>query len=374
MYASIRSTLTMGTAAVVGAGALALNPITQAQVSLPSLPAVSAANVELAALSFSDGLIGTLGSVFNLLATNTYDISSFDSPAINWGPYALPFSGALTVNDALGIGGVYPGTAQLGGYSKVGLIPQIIADGLPILSQVGSNVGDYVSTAIADLTSGDILGGLTYAVSGVIARGGAVLGVLPSILAGLGGSIIGGVKVVFDKVVQMITNVVTSLSTFDVLGAVGAVRSGLLGPSGIPGALVNLTIGAGVQTGPVDFPQDIPANFVPSTRTVVQQGVKAIAGALATPVPVTAVPLASARSAAKSAASARAAVAAPDVSAPAAAPAVQDSDAPAVSDVAPASASEAAAADVAASAAPVKAEKPVKNRAARAVARSAAGR
>ena len=370
MYASIRSTLTMGTAAVVGASALALNPITQAQVSLPALPAVSAANVELAALSLSDGLIGTLGSVFNLLATNTYDISSNDSPAINWGPYALPFQGALTINDVLGIGGVYPGTAVLGGYSKVGLIPQIIADGLPILSQVGSNIGDYVSTAIADLTSGDILGGLTYAIAGVIARGGAVLGVLPTILTNLAGSVVGGVGVVIDKVVQLVTSVVTSLSTFDVVGAVGALRSGLLGPSGIPGALVNLTIGAGVQTGPVDFPEDIADNFVPSTRTVVQQGVKAIAGALATPVPVNAAPLASARSAA----SARVAVAAPDVSAPAAARAVQDSDASAVSDVAPASASEAAAADVAASAAPVKAEKPVKNRAARAGARSAASR
>jgi hypothetical protein len=369
----------MGTAAVVGAGALALNPITQAQVSLPALPAVSAANVELAALSLSDGLIGTLGSVFNLLATNTYDISSNDSPAINWGPYALPFQGATTINDVMGIGGVYPGDAVLGGYSKVGLIPQIIADGLPILSQVGSNIGDYVSTAIADLTSGDILGGLTYAIAGVIARGGAVLGVLPTILTNLAGSVVGGVGVVIDKVVQLVTSVVTSLSTFDVVGAVGALRSGLLGPSGIPGALVNLTIGAGVQTGPTDFPDDIATTFVPSTRTVVQQGVKAIAGALATPVPVrcgncNGAPLASARSAAKSAASARVAVAAPDVSAPAAARAAQDSDAPAVSDVAPAPATEAAAADVAASAAPVKAEKPVKNRAARAGARSAASR
>jgi hypothetical protein len=120
----------------------------------------------------------------------------------------------------------------------------------------------------------------------VITRAGAVLSVLPTILTNLAGSVVGGVGVVFDKVVQMVSTVVSDLATLNVLGAVGALRSGLLGPAGIPGALLNLTIGAGVQTGPVDFPQDIADNFVPSTRTVVQQGVKDIAAALATPVPV----------------------------------------------------------------------------------------
>ncbi len=234
----------------------------------------------------TNGLIGTLGSAFNLLATNGYDISSNDSPAINWGPYAMPFQGAGTINDFLGIGGVYPGTAQLGGYSAVGLIPQIIDDGLPILSQLGANGLDYLSSTFDLLTSGNILAALAYAPTGVITRAGAVLSVLPTILTNLAGSVVGGVGVVFDKVVQMVSTVVSDLATLNVLGAVGALRSGLLGPAGIPGALLNLTIGAGVQTGPIDFPKDIPDNFVPSTRTVVQQGVKAIAGALATPVPV----------------------------------------------------------------------------------------
>ena len=233
----------------------------------------------------TNGLIGTLGSSFNLLANNEYDISSNESPTINWGPYAMPFSGAGTINDVLGIGGVYPGDSVLGGYTKVGLIPQIIDDGLPILSQVGSNIGDYLSTTFTQLTSGNILAALAYAPTGVIARAGAVLAVLPSILTNLAGSVVGGAGVVINEVVQLVTNVVTELSALNVLGAVGAVRSGLLGPSGIPGALVNLTIGAGVQTGPVGFPQDIADNFVPSTRTVVQQGVKDIAAALATPVP-----------------------------------------------------------------------------------------
>jgi hypothetical protein len=234
----------------------------------------------------TNGLIGTLGSTFNLLANNSYDISSNESPAINWGPYATPFSGAGTINDLLGVGGAYPGDAVLGGYATVGLIPQIIDDGLPILSQLGVNGLDYLYTTFDHLTSGNILAALAYAPSGVIARAGAVLSVLPTILTNLAGSVVGGVGVVFDKVVQMVSTVVSDLATLNVLGAVGALRSGLLGPAGIPGALVNLTIGAGVQTGPIDFPQDIADNFVPSKRTVVQQGVKDIAAALATPVPV----------------------------------------------------------------------------------------
>ena len=59
-------------------------------------------------------------------------------------------------------------------------------------------------------------------------------------------------------------------------------------------SLQNITIGAGQQTGPIEYgppptfeptSDEVAANYVPSVRTVVQGAVKTVATALATPVP-----------------------------------------------------------------------------------------
>ena len=107
---------------------------------------------------------------------------------------------------------------------------------------------------------------------------------------------------------------------------------GLLGASGSPGTLLNLSIGAGVQYAPIATPDEagIAAAFMPSTRTVVQKFVKDITTALQTPNPAPPVP--SPVAATRSAAAARtaASVAAPAATASAAeAPAADSSDAPA---------------------------------------------
>ena len=85
------------------------------------------------------------------------------------------------------------------------------------------------------------------------------------------------IQVVGDSVGAVFNNFINAFSGPEPdRGAWNAVVEGLLGPSGIPGTLVNLTVGAGVGA--------TLADFVPSIRTEVQAGVKAIAGALATPV------------------------------------------------------------------------------------------
>jgi hypothetical protein len=137
-----------------------------------------------------------------------------------------------------------------------------------------------------------------------------------------------------------------------------AAIDGIFGATGIPGTILNVTIGAGQQTGPIPAgppptfeptEESIAANYVPSVRTVVQSAVKGVANALATPVPG-AVPAAAAPSAASAlAASARAASveAAPAAEAPAAdsseaAPAAEAAEAPAAEVAAPKPARKAA--------------------------------
>ncbi len=92
-----------------------------------------------------------------------------------------------------------------------------------------------------------------------------------------------------------------------------------MGPSGVPGTLLNLSIGAGVQTGPIVTPDaaGVAAVFVPSTRTIVQTFVKEITADLQTSPASPA-----AAKSERSAASVRSAAA---EAAPAAAPAAADS-------------------------------------------------
>ena len=150
MQISLRSHLIAGTAAVVGAGAIAMNPVMGAQLSLPSVAVPSVANVALAGLdSPISELLGTviLGSqyLFNTTANPLLSAS--------W-----PYSGLGTVGGAP----VFPGalaTPAAGGYSSLGLVPQIIDDALPAISQLGYNGSDYLAV------SGAALGGAGYLLS-----------------------------------------------------------------------------------------------------------------------------------------------------------------------------------------------------------------
>jgi len=353
---SLRSHLIAGTAAVVGAGAIAMNPVMGAQLSLPSIALPSVANVALAGLdSPISELLGTviLGSQY-LFNTTANPLLAPSWPYAGFGAGIPIFPAALASPSA-------------GGYSSVGLVPQIIDDALPAISQLGYNGSDYLAVSAAGLggagyllsegvwnAAGELLtlnipgaistlvssvqaaGSLAlasgaYVLGGVVARAEAVVNYLVAELPTLIGATVGQVTVLVNSAVAVVTNTVAAIGGGDLGGAYNAVVDGLLGVSGVPGTLLNLTIGAGVQTVPITGftpPSSYTPStaFIPSIRTEVQSLVKGVATALATPNPVSP-PVASVRKAARSAAS---------VAAPAAVAASGDSSAAAADSSAPA--------------------------------------
>jgi len=348
---SLRSHLIAGTAAVVGAGAIAINPVMGAQLSLPSINVPAAAQVALAAF---DSPLAQLFATLDL--ANDYLLDSASNPlvAANW-PYA-GFGTTFGVPPAN-----YPllpaalNSAELGGYSSVGVVSQFIDDALPIISQLGYNGLNYLNitgnalftsgavltqsvwTAVGQLLMGNIPGALaaistaiSTAGSALLAAGGYVLNSVIAKASAVINTVVGSAgqvltvaaaqaAVVIAATSAVVTNTVTALSLGNIEGAWNYAVDGLLGPSGIPGTLLNLSIGAGIQTGAIVTPDaaGIAAVFVPSTRTVLQ----ALGNAIVTDLQVS--PAAAA--AAPSAAAARSAAA--TEAAPAAEAAAGDSSA-----------------------------------------------
>lgn len=381
MQISLRSHLIAGTAAVVGASAIAMTPVMGAQLSLPAINVPTVAKVTLAGLD--SPISELLGSVIlggQLLFNTDQDVTDADL----WGPTAfqqggVPFFPAALQADALG------------GYSSIGLLPQIIDDALPITRQLGINGSDYLNVAVAGLSAagialsegvwnaaGDLLtldipgalatlaasisaagtlalGSGAYVLSGVVTRAQAVveavIGSLPLII----GATVAQLSLVVNTTIGVVTDTFAA-TTFE--DGWNAAIDGIFGATGIPGTILNVTIGAGQQTGPIPYgpltavppltptEESIAANYVPSVRTVVQSAVKGIANALATPVPG-AVPVAAAPAASAASARAAAVEAAPAAEAPAAdsseaAPAAEAAEAPAAEVAAPKPARKAA--------------------------------
>lgn len=304
MHISIRSSLITGTAAVVSASAIATTPVlTQRDLALPSIQ-VPTASVEVALAAFDNPvsqLIETLG------VTNLYLFS-----ATPWQTYA-PWSDL----------------------SALGVVPQIINDHLPIISQLGQNGSDYLLQTVAGLGTGayllsegvwsavgnllslNIPGAIStlltavqdagqvaldtgrYVLSGVVTRATAVLNAVAGLIPNLANAVVGQVTALVGSVVKVVTDTVSALGSANPLqNTWNAVVDGLLGPTGIPGAINALTIGYGIDPAP---PQ-IPA-FVPSIRTALTTVVRDVAGALATSNPAPP-PVAAKRSAAAKPASA----------------------------------------------------------------------
>ncbi|MGB6107223.1 MAG: hypothetical protein WBF86_05280, partial [Mycobacterium sp.] len=335
MQISLRSHLIAGTAAVVGASAIAMTPVMGAQLSLPSISTPSVAKVALAGFDSPISELLLTHILGGQLLFNT-DLDPLDS--VSWGPTAFapangipitapnlvpPFDQSGTsVPFSLGLG-----DPALGGYSSVGLIPQIIDDALPIISQLGYNGSDYLNVAIAGLSAAgfalsegvwnaagqlltlDIPGALAtlaasissagalalgagaYVLSGVVTRAQAVVEAVIGSLPLLIGATVAQVSLVVARSIQVVTDTFAATTLED---GWNAAINGIFGPTGVPGTILNITIGAGQQTGPIEygppptfFPtsDEIAANYVPSVRTVVQGAVKTVATALATPVP-----------------------------------------------------------------------------------------
>ena len=371
MQISLRSHLIAGTAAVVGASAIAMTPVMGAQLSLPAINVPTVAKVTLAGLD--SPISELLGSVIlggQLLFNTSQDVSDADL----WGPTAFQQAGFPIFPTAL------QGDA-LGGYSSIGLLPQIIDDALPITRQLGINGSDYLNVAVAGLSAAGIalsegvwnaagqlltldipgalatlaasisaagtlaLGSGAYVLSGVVTRAQAVveavIGSLPLII----GSVVAQLNLVVNTTIGVVTDTFAA-TTFE--DGWNAAIDGIFGATGIPGTILNVTIGAGQQTAPITtFPPteaDIAAAYVRSVRTVVQSAVKTVANALATPVPgaVAAAPAASAASARAAAVEAAPAAEAPAADSSEAAPAAEAAEAPAAEVAAPKPARKAA--------------------------------
>ncbi|MCX6480903.1 MAG: hypothetical protein NTY24_11085, partial [Mycobacterium sp.] len=95
----------------------------------------------------------------------------------------------------------------------------------------------------------------TYVLSNVVARIGAVVAALPQIVTTFAGTAIGGTALLAEKSAAIASAWVASLASLDFEGAWNVAVDGLFGPSGLPGTSLNLTTGAGVQTGAILNPE-----------------------------------------------------------------------------------------------------------------------
>jgi hypothetical protein len=384
---SLRSHLIAGTAAVVGASAIAMTPVMGAQLSLPSINVPTVAKVTLAGLDSPLSELLLTGILGGQLLLNAGPENAADADA--WGPTAFPFFGGSLITAGLVDAGLYNG--GLAGDFGVGLLPQIIDDALPIIRQLGINGSDYLNNTVAGLSAAgvalsegvwnaagqlltlDIPGALAtlvdsisaagtlalasgaYVLANVVNRAQAVLEVITGNGAALIETVVAQIGVVLAKVGQVVDDTV-SATTFE--EGWNAAITGIFGPTGIPGTILNVTIGAGQMIAPITEPDP----FVASTRTLVRGLVVGVSDALATPLPT---PVTAASAAAEapvlSAASVRAAAVA---AAPAAeAPAGDNSEAASGGDnteAAPAAEAPAAEAAPAAPAAEAAAEKPAR--------------
>ncbi|GAA2793234.1 hypothetical protein GCM10010533_34240 [Mycolicibacterium pallens] len=315
-----------------------MTPVTQASLTLPDLRIPSANQVALAGFdSPLSELIGTFNSFNQWLASSDNSTAGYTD------------LGGLA--DATGVA-----IAKMGfNFNAVGLLPQVINDHQPILTQVGLNAaaslesmlnaGTTVAliaseglwnlpgaflTATQQALSGDFVGAIAtlqaaivtpfvatgqvilasgnYMLDNAIARSTALLSAVPTLVNLVVKSSIGQAQVLASAFSGVVQNVITGITNGNPEEAWNAAVDGFLGPNGIPGTFLNLTVGAGVQTG--------AATVVPSVRGVIQAAVHGIADALsqtgsAPPVP----PPAAAKTASPTASALR--VAAVDESAPA---------------------------------------------------------
>lgn len=329
MLISLRSQLVAGTAAVIGAGSVAVAGISHPLPAVTTSPLVSLAGfsnpIEQLLATVDVGQNYLLGTYFN-----GSDVPTPGAGEANW-PYAgFGQTGGDVLNFAL-----YNEIA-LGNYSSVGLLPQLTNDASPIIRQLTTNLYTYVNAALSGVIgsvaaasagvwnfpaaavealqlalSGDIGQAFTvltdaivdpivaaggalfeaaaFVVTDFVAKAVAVLEVIPGNLALFAGASVGGAAVLAEKSIQIATNWLTSLGSGDWEGAWNVAIDGLLGPSGLPGTALNLAIGAGVQTGPIVNPEtDIVDNFVPSFRTATQATIWNTQNALTATAPPTA--------------------------------------------------------------------------------------
>lgn len=330
MQISIRSQLIAGTAAVVGASAIAMTPVTQANLAAPDLNVPSVAQVALA------GFDSPLSEMFLTLAqANTFVFGSGNTAA-DYAPFIQSLNGYGLIQT------VY-------GFNSVGVVPQIINDHLPIISQLGKNGSAYLDStfnaiysvgftlseglwnatgqalaldfpaAIDTLVAAVQTAGMTalqagnFVLDNVVAKTTALISAVPDLANLLVGATVGQAQVLVGSMVKVAENVIAGIQAGDVEATWNAAVDGLFGPTGIPGVINALTVGAGVQTGAVPPVTGV----VPSIRGEIQAVVHGIATALSTTASAPPVPPPAAAQAPSSSASALRTAAAVEDSTPA---------------------------------------------------------
>ncbi|MGI9164337.1 MAG: hypothetical protein ACR2JI_15645 [Mycobacterium sp.] len=314
MQISLRSQLIAGATALVGATAVAMTPIAPAV----QLPALSTSNAAVALAAYANPFSALYNSVnlgIDYVINGNYNLDS-GGGATNW-----PAAGISDyTNSVLPYAYWNDGGGYLPAITNIGLIPNLITVPFPVGTQVVNNWIGYVNTAyqagaqvinaglnllwapvglgiavVQDIVSGNfadipvqiqatlayavaqiqgavqaVVGGATVIAANFVAKATAAVQVLaaaiPAALANLPLQL--GVVAAVGQ--TAITNITTALSTGNVEGAWNAAVAGLLSPTGVPGSLVNLTLGAGVQTGEVTDSATYYANVVPSVRNEVQ--------------------------------------------------------------------------------------------------------
>lgn len=315
MQISLRSQMIAGTAAIVGASAIAMTPVVAQQHALP--------NIQVPAISAEVGLAG------------------FNSPITDLILAAGTVNKYLTSDAAVGAPWTYEG-----------LLPQIINDALPIVRQLGFNGTEYINKSLGYvgtagyLTSevvwnlpGNLLDAATLAfngnisgavallqatvldpltnaakavgnaiavpIQGIVTRALAVAALIPGGISGLISNTVKQGQVLLGA---LITPIQAAFSAGNIEGAWNAIVDGYF--KDLPNAVTALTVGLGVPT--------VPLGFVPSIRTELTTAGQSVVAALQTsppPPPFAAKP--AAPKAAKSVAATLAAEEAPAVEAPA---------------------------------------------------------
>lgn len=310
MQISLRSHLVAGVAAVVGAGVVTIAPAAQ----MPALPSTAA--VALAGFDNPiEEIIGTVELVQNYLLAGYYNGADFPTPGAgeaNWPGAGFDQTGGALLNYLL------TKEKSLGLYTNVGLLPTIVNANEPIINQIQVNLLGYLNTALTGVTgaadavaagvwnfpeaaidatrlafsgqiqealavladaiitpivtaANDLFGAVGEVARSVVTRLVSVIKVIPTNLTLFGGWLIGGSAYLVKEAVAIGRQWLQDLGSGNIEGAWNTAVGGLLGPSGLPGSAFNVSLGAGVQTGPILNPQtDLKTNFIPSLRTAIQ--------------------------------------------------------------------------------------------------------
>jgi len=350
-----------GATAIVGAAAVAMAPI----APTVQLPALSSAYPAVSLAVYANPLSALYNSVnlgIDYLINGNYSLDA-GGGATNW-----PAAGISDyTNSVLPFGFWNDGSGYLPAITNIGLIPNFITVPFPVGFQIVDNWIGYTNTAyqaaaqvidaglnllwapvglsiaiVQDLASGNIadipvqiqatlayavaqiqdaiaavVGGAGVIAANFVAKATAAVQVLAAAVPAALANVPRQLGVIAASATTAITNITTALSTGNVEGAWNAAVTGLLGPTGVPGTVVNLTLGAGVQTGEVSDSTTYYANVVPSIRNEVQSLGQGLSLALASTAPL---PTAAVRSPAARtvrAAAAADATAAADAAAPA---------------------------------------------------------